>query len=100
VYLFSFAGADWPLALGGHRVAFPPLPVVVTVVVNFLDRDCRSRQDIIWKIIGRFVDFVLPYLFLKTDSASFAFCKFLCVVRGVLELDRSIAVKCVDDVCR
>ena len=51
----------------------PPLPVVVTIVVDFLDRDRGFRGDLVWKIIGPFLDIVLVRFLLETGLAFFVF---------------------------
>jgi len=41
-----------------HFIAFSPLPVVVAVVVDFLDCDRRFRRDVVRKIVRSLVDLV------------------------------------------
>lgn len=76
---------DWPLVLRLHFVAFPPLPVVVAVVVDFLDRDRGFRRDVVRKIVRPLVDLVVIRLLLETRFASFVFCQRLGVARDVLD---------------
>jgi len=46
--------------------SFSPPPVVVAIVVNFLDRDRRFRGDVVWKIVGAFLDIVFVRFPFKT----------------------------------
>ena len=50
---------DWRFIFGFDFIAISPLPVVVAVVVDFLDRDRGLRRDVIGGIIGALIDLVL-----------------------------------------
>ena len=59
-------GIDRPLVLRLDFVSLSPLPVVVAVVVDLLDRDRRFWRDVIWEVVGSLFHLVLVYLFLET----------------------------------
>jgi len=52
-------GIHRSFVLRRHRISFPPLPVVVAVVVDLLDRDRGLRWDVIREVVGALVDLVL-----------------------------------------
>ena len=47
---------DWRFILGFDFIAISPLPVVVAVVVDLLDRDRRLRRDVIREVVGTLVN--------------------------------------------
>jgi len=57
---------DWPFVLRHHRISFSPLPVVVAIVVDFLDCDRRFGRDVIRKIVWSLFDLVLTCRLLET----------------------------------
>jgi len=63
-----------------------PLPAVVAVVVDLLDRDRGLRRDVVRKIVRSIVDFVVLRLLLEPGLASFVFCQLLGIACDVLEL--------------
>jgi hypothetical protein len=55
----SFARVDRALVLRANRLTVPPLPVVLAIVVDFLDRDCRIRWDVTRQVVRSLVGFSL-----------------------------------------
>jgi hypothetical protein len=95
-----FVGIDGAFILRTDFFAIPPLPVVVAVVVNLLDRDRGLRRDVVREVVGPLVDLVLLRFFLEAGLASFVLGQFLGVAGNVLELVWGVSVERIDNVCR
>ena len=93
----SLVRVDWPFILGFDRFAFPPLPVVVAVVVNFLDRDRGFRRDVVRQIVRSLFDFLLIWRLLETGLSFLVLGDRFSVRSNVSELLRVRLVECVDD---
>ena len=91
-------GIDGTFIFRSYFFSIPPLPVVVAVVVDLLDRDRRLRRDIIGEVIGSLVD---PVFLLRLGKAGLALAmlgEVLGIVGNVSEQLGRIVVERVDDV--
>ncbi|EMA07941.1 hypothetical protein C438_02432 [Haloferax denitrificans ATCC 35960] len=70
---FLLIGVDWAFIFGFDFVTFSPLPVVVAIIVDLLDRNRRLRGDIVWKVVRPFFEFPFRWLFLETSLALLVF---------------------------
>jgi hypothetical protein len=88
---------DRSFVLRRNVVAISPLPIVVAVVVDLLDRGRRLRWDVIRKVVGARFDLVLIFL-AKAGLTLLVVRKFLGVPGNVSKPCRLIVAECADDV--
>ena len=91
---------DRAFVLGGHFIALPPLPVVVTIVVDLLDRDRRFSRDVVQEVVWSLLHFVLVYRLLKTSLSFLVLGERFSVRSNLSELLRGRLVERIDDLRR
>jgi len=85
VLIDSLFCINWSLVFGSDLVSVSPLPVVVPIVVNFLDRDRCLRWDVVRELIRTF--FAIAFFsLLEASLAIFVRSQCLGVAGYVLEL--------------
>jgi len=95
-----FVGTDGAFIPGTHFFAFPPLPVVVAIIVDLLDRDRGLRWDVIREIVRSLFDLVLICRLLEMGLSFLVLGERFSVRRDVSELLRVRLVEGVDDLRR
>jgi hypothetical protein len=79
-------GIDGAFIFRPNCFSIAPLPVVVAVVVDFLDRDRRFRGDVIREVIGTLVDLVFLIRLCQPCLSFLVLSEFVGVSGDVLEL--------------
>ena len=79
---------DRTLVLRTDLLSLPPLPVVVAIVVDFLDRDRRFGRDVVRDIIWSLLDPFLICRLLETGLSFLVLGERFSVRRNVSELLR------------
>lgn len=93
-----FTRVDRAFEFRFNFVAFPPMPVVVAVVVDVFDRECSLRWDVVREIVWSGFDIVFVRFLLEAGLAFFVLSQFFSVAGNVSELLWRVLIEGVADV--